>query len=553
MDPAGLSLENFPAPDSGGRRKIAEKEMMEMRGLKISDLALSILGASPHATFCLENRKIIFANDAVARVFGYRPGDLIGRSTRVLYATEEEYRKVGQDLYPILNNNIIKTEYSCKHKDGSIIICRLSMSRVGMTDRYVVVTYENISDLRRIEAQLLESESLYRTLAENTLAGVYVVQDGKFKYINNYATSNLGYRPAELVGQPCLNMVYPEDRPNVRKSSRKMLHGERTTPYTYRAVDRRGKVRWIMETVTNIIYEGRPAVLGNSMDITEINDAREEIERFNELRSSILDATPVAILYLEGRRIIFANDAVEDVFGWKREELIGNTTRMLFRSERDFEEMGLMAYSALKKSRVFNEKEYIYRHKDGREILCRIKAVRIGHDLQNNHSIIATYENITEQKKILEDLRIKTQGLEEANIALNVILKRREADKSAIEESMAYNIRELIIPCIQQVKKYRMDSAALGHLSLAESYLVDIVSPFLHRLYRRNLPLTHKEIVIANFLKDGKSSKEIAGLLNITTRGVEFHRYRIRSKLGINNSKQNLRSYLLALHSDAEA
>jgi len=57
--------------------------------------------------------------------------------------------------------------------------------------------------------------------------------------------------------------------------------------------------------------------------------------------------------------------------------------------------------------------------------------------------------------------------------------------------------------------------------------------------------LTHKEVMIANLLKDGKSSKEIADLLNITVVGVDFHRKNIRSKLGIRNTKANLRSYLL--------
>lgn len=304
-----------------------------------------------------------------------------------------------------------------------------------------------------------------------------------------------------------------------------------------------------METVTSITYEGRPAVLGNNMDITELRESREKLEKFNELRSSILDATPHAIMYLEHRKIIFANNATESVFGWKPEELVGKTTRMLFRSEKDFKEMGRMAYSALEKAKVFDEAEYGYKHKDGREIVCRVKAARIGDSLLNQ-SLIVTYENITEQMKVMEDLQLKTKNLEDTNTALSVVLKRREADKSAIEESVVNNIRELIIPCLQQVKKSRMENAALKHLSLAESYLMDIVSPFLRKLSTKHLHLTHKELQVANLLKEGKSSKEIADFLNITVRGVEFHRYKIRSKLGIRNTKGNLRSYLLEVSSN---
>lgn len=519
----------------------------------IGDLALSILDASPHATFGLENRTIIFANLAVERVFGWKPAELIGKSTRMLFPTEEEFLKVGESFYPALENQprVIIGEHPCKHKDGSVVICRISAARVGnsLINRKVVVTYENISDLRRIETKLLESEALYRTLAENTFAGVYVVQDGRFIYINKHATENLGYRPDELVGRIAHSLVHSDDREKVRKCAREMLRGLTTTPYIYRQINRKGHPRWIMETVTSITYGGRPAVLGNNMDITELRDSQNKIEKFNELRSSILDATPHAIIYLADRKIVFANDAVESVFGWKPEELIGKTTKILFRSEKDYRKMGDMAYSTLEKSRVYDESEYMYKHKDGREIVCRVKAVRIGDNLQNR-AIIATYEDITQQLQTIKELKFKSKNLEETNTALSVILKRREADKSVIEESVVNNIRELIIPCIQQVKKYRMDNAALKHLSLAESYLTDIVSPFLRNLSTKELHLTHKELLVANLLKDGKSSKEIADLLNITVRGVEFHRYKIRSKLGIRNTKGNLRSYLLEVFSN---
>ena len=168
-----------------------------------------------------------------------------------------------------------------------------------------------------------------------------------------------------------------------------------------------------------------------------------------------------------------------------------------------------------------------------------------------------TYENITEQKKTqdalqqrTQELELKTKNLEETNIALNIILKRREVDKSEIEENIVNNINELIMPCLHQMKKYRMDAMALKYSSLAESYLTDIVSPFLRKLSTKHLQLTPKEVLVASLLKDGKSSKEIADILNISVRGVEFHRNKIRSKLGIINKKENLRSHLLASYSN---
>ena len=533
-----------------------------MKSSMINDLSLSILDSSPLATFVLENRQIVIANQAVERVFGWEPEELIGQSTRLLYPTEDVYEKVGEEIYSSLKNErkVIKSEYACRQKDGSIISCRLSASRIGAhpTNKRVVVTYENITDLRRIESKLIESETLYRTLAEGTFAGVYVVQDGKFKYMNHYATSHLGYRPDELVGRKALSIVHPDDRKNVQKFAREMLKGRKTAPYRYRSLNRKGDIRWIMETVTSIFYEGKPAVLGNNMDITELHEAKTKIEEFNELKSSILDATPHAIIYVENRKIIFANNAVESVFGWKPEELTGKSIRMLFRSDEDYRKVGKVVYDTLERERFCDQPVIVYKHKDGREVICHSKSVRIGESLHNLRNIGAI-ENITEQiqtqnalQQKTKELEIKTQNLEETNITLNVILKRREADKLTIEENVVNNVRKLIMPCIQQMKKYHMDTSALKYASLAESYLVDIVSPFIRKLSTKHLQLTHKEVLVANLLKSGKTSKEISDLLNITVKGVEFHRDKIRSKLGIKNTATNLSSYLLSLDSNEE-
>jgi len=521
----------------------------------MNNLGTSLLDTVPLAIFVLEDRKIVIASHAVKRVFGWEPEELIGQSTMLLYPTQDVYENVGEEIYSSLasKRKVIEYECPCKRKDGSIFVCKLTASRIDAkpTSRRIVITYENINELKTIESKLFESQALYRTLAERSFTGVYVIQDGNIKYLNHHATTHLGYQPDELIGRKAHSFVHPEDRKNVRRDAREMLDGRRMSPYQYRALNKKGEIRWIVEIVTSIVYEGRPAVLGNNMDITELHEAKNRIEESNELRSSLLDAAPHAIIYVENRKIMFANHAVESVFGWRPEELIGKSTRILFCSDKDFKDIGKTAYSVLEKERIYGEYEHLFRHKDGRNILCLAKTARIG-DFLNKRRVISTYEDITQQKKTMQELEIKTNNLEETNIALNVILKRREADKTTIEESVVNNVRELIMPCIQQIKKYHTNKEALKYASLAESYLTDIVSPFLHKLSVKNLRLTHKENMVANFIREGKTSKEMADLLNITVKAVDFHRYKIRLKLGIRSTKENLRSFLLALYSNDE-
>ncbi len=153
-------------------------------------------------------------------------------------------------------------------------------------------------------------------------------------------------------------------------------------------------------------------------------------------------------------------------------------------------------------------------------------------------------EALREREK---ELKIKKISLEETNTALKVILKRREEDKMELEEKILFNMKELVLPFLERVKKSRLDPKQLAYIDILESNLNDIISPLLQRLASKYLGLTPAEIQIANLVKEGKTTKEIAELLNSTTWTISFHRNNIRKKLGLKNKKANLRSYLLSL------
>ena len=126
----------------------------------------------------------------------------------------------------------------------------------------------NISQRRREE----ELQSVLGQL----LVGVFIVQGGKFKYVNTEFENYTGYTKEELLERPSLDLVYPEDRQMVRENAIKMLKGERTRAYEYRSVRKDGQIIWVMERVTSIKYQGKRATLGSYMDITE---HRQELER----------------------------------------------------------------------------------------------------------------------------------------------------------------------------------------------------------------------------------------------------------------------------------
>jgi DNA-binding CsgD family transcriptional regulator len=141
-----------------------------------------------------------------------------------------------------------------------------------------------------------------------------------------------------------------------------------------------------------------------------------------------------------------------------------------------------------------------------------------------------------------EELEIKTRTLEEVNTALKVLLRQREEDKKDLEERFASNVRKLILPYVEKMKKGRPDPQLLSYISVMETNLNEIMSPFLHSVGQFNL--TPRETQVASLIKDGKTTKEIAEIIGIAPSAVDSHRNNIRFKLNLNKRKVNLQMHL---------
>jgi len=132
------------------------------------------------------------------------------------------------------------------------------------------------------------------------------------------------------------------------------------------------------------------------------------------------------------------------------------------------------------------------------------------------------------------------------NTALHVLIKNREIDRINSGKKILSNCKELVLPYVEQLKKQKLPPHQMTCVEIIEANVQNIVSPFIQNLSSELSQLTPKEVQVANLVKEGKTTKEISELLNLSIRSVESHRDNIRTKLGINNEKINLRSYLLS-------
>jgi len=144
-------------------------------------------------------------------------------------------------------------------------------------------------------------------------------------------------------------------------------------------------------------------------------------------------------------------------------------------------------------------------------------------------------------------LELKSRSLEEANTALKVLLKHREEDRATIEEQVLANVRKLVFPYVENLKRLRLNESQMAQVRMIDANLQKIVSPFLRNLTTTYLGLTPREIQIANLIKEGRTTKEMTDILNISATAIDFHRKNLRGKLGIKNKRDNLRSYISSL------
>lgn len=168
--------------------------------------------------------------------------------------------------------------------------------------------------------------------------------------------------------------------------------------------------------------------------------------------------------------------------------------------------------------------------------------------------VVISHEEITAIKLSEEALR-KSEAqltqqkidLEEANIALKVLLKQRENDKSDLEQKVIANVKEMVMPYVEKLKRVNLKPKDKTIVDIIESHLQSIISPMIQNLTNASLILTPQEMQVASLVKDGKASKEIAAILNVAETTIHFHRKNLRKKFGLSNSQTNLRSFLLSI------
>jgi PAS domain S-box-containing protein len=274
---------------------------------------------------------------------------------------------------------------------------------------------------KQAEKELRESEALYRVLAEKSMSGVYVVQDGVFRFINANAADYVGHQREDLIGRKTLEIVHPDDRKELIANARAMLRGEHHSPYEYRVITKDGQIRWMMETVTPIVYEGKPAVLGNSMN-TSWALSRMDVGIVTAIIEAVYDG--VYIIDMDGY-FITANKGFERVTAISREELIGKHTAHLTEKKYINEAVNVDVLKDLK------SRSKLIRYPSGKEVLVSAAVVWD----KNNRAVgvVSTLRDLTE-----------LNNMQKSSVQSNVLVEKYKQKLDHLTEKMELSKNEFI-------------------------------------------------------------------------------------------------------------
>jgi PAS domain S-box-containing protein len=420
-----------------------------------------------------------------------------------------------------------------------------------------VWSFRDVTDRKQAESELKQSEQRFRMLVESMRHGLGVQdENGIITYVNERACELSGYSKDELIGRPAADLV--------DEAFQKMFHEE--VSQRREGESSSDEITWIKKDGSKMpaivsstpIFDSEGTFKGSFAiitDITQRKQAEEALRESEERHRMLLEASPDPIVvYDMAGKATYVNPAFVETFGWSSEELLGE--RIDFVPEESWPETRTAIASMLRGERIqsFETRRLT---KDGRILEIQLSS-SIFHDQNGNRAgNIVILRDITLRKQAEDALRkreaelaAQSRHLEEVNAALNVLLKRREEDRVDLEERVIANVKELVLPYVEKLKSSSSYSEQMTLVGILESNIKEIVSPFVTKLSSRFLSLTPTEIQVASLIRDGKSSKEIAALLNASENTVRSHRFHIRNKLGIKNKKVNMMSFLKSLHNE---
>jgi len=364
-------------------------------------------------------------NRGSERIFGYKSEEMIGQPIDTLYSEQERYR-LAEIIETLLRGEEITTiEVTCVHKNGSPVELALSVFPLkddsGNVTDFVGVS-KDISDRKKAQEALRESENRYRTVIENAGEGIVVVQDGMLRLINSRHTFVTGRSQEESMSRPFIEFVHPDDRQSVAEVHAARLRGEQIpSVYEFRIIDKNGQTRWLENNGVLIEWNGKPASLHFLRNITARKKAEEALREREEMIRALVETSRDWIWSIDLNGVhTYCNPAVKQILGYSPDELVGKQVLDLIHDD-DRVKVEANMPTWIIEHRGWSNLMLRWRHKDGTYRYLESNAVPMLNSENELVGFRGVDRDVTDRKRAEEVLK-ETTGLLETIFAHTHIL-----------------------------------------------------------------------------------------------------------------------------------
>jgi len=298
--------------------------------------------ASPDAIllYRLSEGDVVNINDSFTRILQYSREDVAGaRAIELLGWVNPEEKK---EFFAHISEkgSCFGFETNLTKKNGEVLPVLMSARFQQLRgESCILLTIRDLSQFKRAETELKESEEKYRRVIENAHEAIAVFQGGSYKFFNSKFNEITGYSKEDIASIHPREFIHPDDINIARENYLKIINGEVSQSfYEIRSLDKAGEVKWLWVNIVGVSWEDQPAALLFLTDIAERKAAEEALTASEEKYRLLADSLPEAVFEIDpGGRFIFLNNTGLELVGFSKEDLEAGLTifDLLAEGEKD--------------------------------------------------------------------------------------------------------------------------------------------------------------------------------------------------------------------------